>query len=201
MPPEPDNFLPCPNCRHPIGPEAPGCPSCGYALWERRFWNRPVQVRIAAYADAEPGKFGRRLVAFLIDSALMLLFFIVTWPIVSGESIVAYYDSIFSYEFTFAVRELTFRAGNLYNSVRDIIYYTATIAIWRATVGMWVCRLRVLRTDGSRVGVVRALARYLASVLSMLPLGYGYVLITFREDKRALHDIICDTVVIRRANR
>ena len=64
---------------------------------------------------------------------------------------------------------------------------------------MWVCRLRVVRRDGSRVGFGRALARYFASGLSVLPMGFGgYLLIVFREDKRALHDLICDTVVIIR---
>ena len=129
----------------------------------------------------------------------MLLFFIVTWPIISGESIIDYLKPIFSFSTAVATEELTFGAGNLYNSARDIIYYTATIAIWQATAGMRVCRLRVVRRDGSRVGFGRALARYFASGLSVLPMGFGgYLLIVFREDKRALHDLICDTVVIIR---
>ena len=121
-----------------------------------------------------------------------------TWPIISGESIIDYFKPIFSYSAAPATEELTFGAGKFCNSVRDIIYYTATIAIWQVTAGMWVCRLRVVRRDGSQVGSGWALARYFASGLSVLPMGFGYLLIVFREDKRALHDLICDTVVIIR---
>jgi uncharacterized RDD family membrane protein YckC len=58
--------------------------------------------------------------------------------------------------------------------------------------------LYVVRTDGSRVGIGRALARYLAYVPSAIILGGGFLMIAWRQDKRGLHDLICDTVVIRR---
>ena len=51
----------------------------------------------------------------------MLLFFIVTWPIISGESIIDYFKPIFSFSTAAATEDPTFGAGNLYNSVRDII--------------------------------------------------------------------------------
>jgi hypothetical protein len=51
----------------------------------------------------------------------MLLFFIVTWPIISGESIIDCFKPIFSFSTAVATEDLTFGAGNLYNSVRDII--------------------------------------------------------------------------------
>ena len=63
-------------------------------------------------------------------------------------------------------------------------------------MGKRLFRLYVVRTDGSRVGPGRALARHLASLLSMLILGIGFLMIAFRQDKRGLHDLICDTVVI-----
>ena len=112
--------IPCPSCRQPIGPAATHCPACGSSLWERQYWVRPPQIRIPAYVLGKPGGFGRRFLAFVIDSALLLLFFVVTWPIVSGESIIDYIDPVFSYNPAAADNGLTFGAGNLYNAARNI---------------------------------------------------------------------------------
>ena len=201
-PPAPGvTMVPCPRCRQSNEPGAIYCLACGLPLEDTPRAFRPGLRGIPAFSLGEPGGFGWRLVAFLIDSALMLLVFAVTWPIIGGESVVAYYESIVNPDPAAAAAGPLLRTGDIYIAARDIIYYTAAIAIWQATAGMWVCRLRVLRTDGSRVGVGRSLGRYFASVLSMLLFGVGYLLIIFREDKRALHDLICDTVVIRRPYR
>ena len=57
--------------------------------------------------------------------------------------------------------------------------------------------MRIVRSDGRRVGIGRALGRELATVLSLILLLAGYLMVAFRNDKRALHDLIADTVVIR----
>ena len=44
----------------------------------------------------------------------------------------------------------------------------------------------------------RALVRALATGLSAIILGLGFLMVAFRKDKRGLHDLICDTKVIRR---
>ena len=61
-----------------------------------------------------------------------------------------------------------------------------------------IIRLYVLRTDGSRIGPGRALARFLATIVSNLILYIGYLMIGIRRDKRGLHDLICDTKVVKR---
>ena len=77
------------------------------------------------------------------------------------------------------------------------LYYTIGVSVWSTTVGKRICGLRVLRPDGAKVGPGRALARYCASGVSFVILGIGYLMIAFRSDKRGLHDVICDTVVLR----
>ena len=57
--------------------------------------------------------------------------------------------------------------------------------------------LKVVRPDGSRVGYGRAVARYFAAMLGGMILGIGYLLVAFDSEKRALHDMICDTRVIK----
>ncbi|MDA1347455.1 MAG: RDD family protein [Chloroflexi bacterium] len=48
------------------------------------------------------------------------------------------------------------------------------------------------------MGFGRAVARYFASLLSAALLLIGFIMIGLRRDKRGLHDLICDTVVLRR---
>jgi uncharacterized RDD family membrane protein YckC len=66
-----------------------------------------------------------------------------------------------------------------------------------ATPGKMALRLRVVRADGSPVTLGRAFGRYFAKILSGLTLLIGYIIAGFDSQKRALHDMICDTRVIR----
>ena len=79
-----------------------------------------------------------------------------------------------------------------------VLYVTVGVAVWSTTGGKRVLGLYVLRPDGSKVGVGRAFARYFAHTLSAMVLFTGHLLIAIRKDKRGLHDLICDTVVVKR---
>ena len=56
---------------------------------------------------------------------------------------------------------------------------------------------RKARPGALRSGTIRAIGRYFAAMLSSLILCIGYLLIAFDAEKRALHDMICDTRVIK----
>jgi uncharacterized RDD family membrane protein YckC len=60
--------------------------------------------------------------------------------------------------------------------------------------------LKVVRPDGSPLSLGRAFARYFAKVLSGLILGIGFIMAGFDSQKRALHDRLCDTRVIKTEN-
>ncbi|HNY87611.1 MAG TPA: hypothetical protein PKN23_14010, partial [Candidatus Hydrogenedentes bacterium] len=49
---------------------------------------------------------------------------------------------------------------------------------------------------GGPVGWRRALCRSLAEWLSRLPLGLGYAAALMNPERRTLHDVLCDTVVV-----
>lgn len=85
----------------------------------------------------------------------------------------------------------------LINLLIGAAYYTGSVSIWSTTIGKRVFGLYILRADGTRVGVGRAFARFLAGFVSALYLGIGYLMIGLRRDKRGLHDLICDTAVVR----
>ena len=81
-----------------------------------------------------------------------------------------------------------------------LIYYRAIgwSSRWSTTVGMRVFNLYVVKSDGSKIGFWLALARGICYFVSGLPLAIGFLMIAFRKDKRGLHDLICDTAVVRR---
>ena len=62
--------------------------------------------------------------------------------------------------------------------------------------GMLLCGFRVVRPDGARITFWRGVARFLANYLNTVTLCLGYLIIVFDEQKRALHDYVCDTRVI-----
>jgi len=70
-----------------------------------------------------------------------------------------------------------------------------------ATPGKLMLGLRVVRANGGRVGGWRAAGRYWAEQLSGLTFLVGYVMAAFDDEKRALHDYICDTRVVKGPRR
>ena len=66
-----------------------------------------------------------------------------------------------------------------------------------ATPGKMALGLKVVRADGSPVSYGRAAGRYFAKMLSGIIMGIGYIMAGFDSQKRALHDMICDTRVIK----
>jgi uncharacterized RDD family membrane protein YckC len=81
-------------------------------------------------------------------------------------------------------------------------FFSMTYSAWfigalGATPGLMALGLKVVRPDGSPIGYGRAVARYFAAMLSGMILGIGYLLVAFDSEKRALHDMICDTRVIQ----
>lgn len=78
-------------------------------------------------------------------------------------------------------------------------YSAFCVSRYGGTPGKRICKLRVVRGDtNGPVTFWRALGRYLSKAfISRLILGIGYLFIVFDDQKRALHDMICDTRVIR----
>ncbi len=66
-----------------------------------------------------------------------------------------------------------------------------------ATPGKMAVQLKVTMSDGRPVPLGRAFGRYFAKLLSLFTLGIGYIIAAFDDEKRALHDHICDTRVVR----
>lgn len=76
-------------------------------------------------------------------------------------------------------------------------YETFFIGRFGQTPGKMVCGVKVVRSDGSSLTYLRAFARYWAKMLSGMLCLMGYIIAGFDSEKRALHDHICDTRVIK----
>ena len=79
----------------------------------------------------------------------------------------------------------------------SLLYFTILLAVWSTTLGKRIYGLQVVRKDGSKVGIGRALCRSLLYYLFILHL-ISLPFIAIRRDKRGLHDLICDTKVVYR---
>jgi uncharacterized RDD family membrane protein YckC len=66
----------------------------------------------------------------------------------------------------------------------------------QATVGKLAVGIKVTRSDGTRISFLRGFGRYFGYLLSSLTLGIGLIIAGFTDRKRALHDMICDTLVV-----
>jgi uncharacterized RDD family membrane protein YckC len=77
-------------------------------------------------------------------------------------------------------------------------YTTWFLGKYAATPGKMACGIKVVTGDGDRVSYLRAFGRYFAEMISAIILCIGFIMAAFDEQKRALHDRICDTRVIRK---
>lgn len=66
----------------------------------------------------------------------------------------------------------------------------------QASLGKMAVGIKVTRSNGERIGFWRAFGRVFAHILSALIAFIGYIMAGFTERKQALHDMVCDTLVV-----
>jgi uncharacterized RDD family membrane protein YckC len=76
------------------------------------------------------------------------------------------------------------------------LYEVIMIRYYGATVGKMAIGVKVIRTDGSDVGWGVSIGRYFMKIVSGMILAIGYIMAGFDDEKRALHDRVCDTRVV-----
>jgi uncharacterized RDD family membrane protein YckC len=183
--------LVCPRCNQRNEAGSTYCFACGMPLDEQDVAGAAPTAaaawQIPAYALGQPGGFWVRLLAYVMDAVILTVAFSIVWVLFTGQTIADYLEPT-----------ETITTAEVYRFVVEMLYFTIAIAVWSTTLGKRPFRLYVVRSDGSRVSPLRSAARFFAYFLSLLILGIGFIMIGVRQDKRGLHDLICDTVVIRR---
>jgi uncharacterized RDD family membrane protein YckC len=86
---------------------------------------------------------------------------------------------------------------NVLSFALSVAYATYFRGTYGATPGKMACGLKVVRPDGEKISYARACGRLFAEFVSSLTLAIGYIMAAFDEEKKALHDRICDTRVIK----
>ena len=182
---EPSASTTCPRCNSSNEQKSTYCYHCGLPLDDSTAATSSISRSRTVFLAGQPAGFWIRLVAWLIDFVILL--------VVGGIVAVLIglgFDDNFPEDLLSQTDFPTILLG--------ILYVTVGVAVWSTTAGKRMLGLYVLRPDGSKVGVGRAFARYFAHTLSAMVLFIGYILIGIRQDKRGLHDLICDTVVVKR---
>jgi uncharacterized RDD family membrane protein YckC len=81
----------------------------------------------------------------------------------------------------------------------NLLYYTISVGLWGRTIGKRVFGLVILKSDGSRVGYARAFFRAIGYYVDFLTLGAGFLMIAWNKKRQGLHDMLVDTIVIKRS--
>jgi uncharacterized RDD family membrane protein YckC len=85
-----------------------------------------------------------------------------------------------------------------------IFVFSVGYSVWflvkyGATPGKMALGLKVITAEGSPISVGRAFGRFFAELLSAMICYIGYIMVAFdKEERKALHDILCNTRVVRK---
>lgn len=185
---------PCPSCDTPLdlgiakaGDPNPSCPSCGQPL---------VPVRVAG--------FWRRLVATFVDGLILLvtagpLFYLLTRAtavpgvgdlLQSGFTL----DAILQF---LAVDPLDILLWLMPLFGMAALYFILFIALSGRTPGQKLVGIRVINRAGGPPGPWRAMLRLAGTALGLAPGGLGSLWMAFDREKRAFHDYLTGTYVVR----
>ncbi|MEO7677838.1 MAG: RDD family protein, partial [Verrucomicrobiota bacterium] len=143
-----------------------------------------VGTAAEAHSELEAVGFWPRVGAYILDQLILgvISYLIFGSPQTSATS----FPEIWT--------QLGTRLG--FNLLISTLYYVGMNGSIGATLGKMVIGARIVNADGSKIGFFRAFLRMLASIVSSLTLGIGYLIVAFRDDKRALHDLIAGTRVV-----
>ncbi len=190
--PPPPPVISCPRCNSTNEENSIYCYSCGYSFDEAQFRQRSQSGGSASGHNADtsqqsglPAGFYERLGACMTDCIIALalaMAFTLTLMGQLGMDDVPVIGGPFGWLFL----------------ALPLLYFSVPVVVWSTTLGKRFLGLRVVRNDGSKIGIGRAFARHLCYFISFLILFIGFLMIAFREDKRGLHDLICDTKVVYR---
>ena len=155
----------------------------------------------ALESGLEPVGFWPRLGAYIIDGVLLYAVFYLVWgtiaKLMNWQEPDLRQIKLTTMADLMPIFELLLRQS-LVGYITRMIYVVGLTGSFGATVGKLVIGARIVRLDGSPIGYGFAFLRFLGTLLSDWICYIGYLLVAFREDKRALHDLLVGTQVIYR---
>ncbi|MDE2058603.1 MAG: RDD family protein [candidate division NC10 bacterium] len=149
---------------------------------------------IVAGPQERKAGFWIRLAAWIAD---LVCLFLATIVLTFGALITIYLGGQLGGEINDQVIALAGYASAAIVLFSGVIYFTIFVGSCGQTPGKTLFRLKVVRTDDQEMTYGRALLRSLCWILSLLLLSLGFLMIAFTRQKRALHDMLAGTSVIR----
>jgi uncharacterized RDD family membrane protein YckC len=131
-----------------------------------------------------------RLVAFLIDAAIVSLIALVVTGSVSlvlsifGSSIGDLPEWV----------KVVFGVGGWI--VLNVVYFVGSWTLTGQTAGMRAMSIRVAGKSGERLSIWRGAVRLAGLILAAIPLFAGYLLILLNDRRRGLQDLLAGSVVV-----
>jgi uncharacterized RDD family membrane protein YckC len=182
----------CPRCRHVNEPGAVYCYNCGLPLDAAAGVPAEAASGAPVFATSRPVGFWVRLVSLIVDGFIVLAIYGLLAPIVIDESLIETLETL--------RQGVQTQRSTLFDGALSVLYGAVLLGLWGTTVGKRVFSVRVRTVEGSRTSFLRALGRELVKTISLafFPIALiSVVLVAFRPDKRALHDLLAQTAVIR----
>jgi uncharacterized RDD family membrane protein YckC len=156
-----------------------------------------AQTNPATIPSPPPGtayaSFSRRALAFSVDQVILwgvILVLIIPATILIGLG------TIIAWPFVFIILAPPFLPVT---TVIAWIYFAAQESSrHQGTFGKRLCGLRVTDLQGNPISFARATVRFFGKFLSSAIMMIGWIMAAFTERHQALHDIIAETVVLRK---
>jgi len=159
------------------------CAGCKPAFIQQIKENAEISgTCIARYAG-----FWRRWAAILIDGIVTGL---VTWP--TSFALQGLFPKAGSVKIVIPVIVILYLISFLVPALYSIILHGK----YGATPGKKALKIKVVMSDGQPITYGRATGRYFAHMLSAMVMYIGYIMAGFDQEKRALHDHVCNTRVV-----
>ncbi|HUK56013.1 MAG TPA: RDD family protein [Nitrospiria bacterium] len=165
------------------------------------FPEQPIKETTVAELEAVPVKdkagFWRRAAAFTIDLILLqwvtLLFL---WIGAAAEDLALAQTLNFGNDLSESLMDWAELHTRVW-SFLFLVYFSFFTAYDGRTPGKMALGVRVVTANGQPVSWLRAIGRTLCYNLDIFTLGIGFILAAVPPAKRALHDVIAGTVVVK----
>ena len=174
------------------------CPGCKTLYFQK------VREGLASEETAHYCGFWIRFSARLLDGLFLLIvrgpLMVINAAIVQMHPLPAPGGSMGGLENTAQLGNfLTFQAAYLLlGMILSLAYEVFFVGRFGGTPGKLLLHLRIVRSDFSKVTYSRAAIRFFGLLISDLTMYIGYIMVAFDPQRRALHDYIADTRVIKR---
>ena len=164
-------------------------------------WALHQQLTVAPPVIGRPAGFWIRFVAYMIDALIMMTAFgLVTGVAVGAVLLMGISPESKGEEVPVAVMVVVILCILVQFVFAWLYEALLTSGPHGATLGKMAVGVRIVQAvDGKRISFGRATGRFFLKVMltPMVPFGIGYIIAAFTSGKRAVHDFMADTRVIK----